>query len=88
MSDGRPRSVSDEAILEAVRSLVEAGDRDDGNGGVRPDTVAAELDAPTPTIRKHIFQLADAGELARVWGWGPDSNEPRMSFLPADHPDA
>lgn len=89
MSSGRPRTHSDEAILDAVDELVEAGDRDLWEGGVRPETLADELDIPVDTARRYIRALVDDGELVRVRGACPEEPyHPRASWLPANHPDA
>jgi len=88
MSDGRPRSHTDEAVLDVVVELVASGHRDLWEGGVRPETLAAALDVPKPTAKTYLQRLVNAGDLVQVWGADPESYHPRVSYLPADHADA
>ena len=88
MGSGRPRSYTDEAVLNAVEQLLDEGRRDLAEGGIRPESLADQLDVPHGTAKTYIHSLVEAGDLVRVDGAHPEDYHPRKSYLPADHPDA
>jgi len=88
MTDGRPPTHSAEDVLEAIDQLLEAGERDLWEGGVRPETVADELHTSASSAEDRLTALVDDGELVAVDGACPETYRPRVSYLPADHPDA
>lgn len=80
--------IDDDRLIATIEYLINRGVRDGAGGGVSPVTIAAGHHAERSTITEHCSALADAGELVRVTGIGIESNRPRPSYLPADHPDA
>jgi len=81
-------ATDDETLLDVVGELVEAGERDLLDGGIRAERVADEVPISTSRLQERLAALASEGKLVRVWGAGPDSYDARLSYLPADHPDA
>lgn len=85
---GKNPAIDDDCLLATIEFFINCGVRDAAGGGVSPVTIAEGHHAERSTISEHCSALADAGELVRVTGIGIESNRPRPSFLPADHPDA
>lgn len=81
-------ATDDETLLDVVEELVEAGERDMLDGGVRAERVADEVPISTSRLQERLATLASEGALVRVWGANPDNYDPRLSYLPATHPDA
>jgi hypothetical protein len=76
--------VSDDALVEAVEEAVQDGATDPWEGGVPDEEVAARTALAQRTARERLSTLADAGRLRQVWGLTPETQEPRVSYLPAD----
>lgn len=79
----RYHRVTDEVVVEAVRSAHEEGDTDLLDGGVAPGTAADRLGIAKGTAQKRMADLTREGDLVRVDGLSPDGN-PRKSYLPAE----
>jgi len=82
-----PYYISDETLCDAIEDLLPEH-RDLARGGIHPTVLASELDRDRSGLRDRVNELVDAGELVRVWGVAPDGSQPRIGYLPADHPDA
>lgn len=79
---------SDAAVLEAVDEALAAGDRDLLEGGVTPTDVAQHCGLSPDRLQDRFRALEVDGELSKVWGADPETYRARVSWLPADHPDA
>lgn len=76
-------------IIDTVRSALEDGDRDALRGGIPVPVIVERMDRHRSTIEDNCRELADEGKLVVVHGVPPGCDgHPRISFLPADHPDA
>jgi len=82
--DGRPRRVSDEALLEAIRDAVRAGDTDPAGGGVHPEVLAERVPLSATTLKARCRDLQQDGRLTKVRGLNPELGSPRWSYKPAD----
>lgn len=81
-SQGGP---TDEAIVDAVRDAIEAGQTDLLDGGVSAAALADEFGMEQTSIEDRVRYLVDRGQLVRVWGARPSPPyRPRQSYLPAD----
>jgi hypothetical protein len=75
-------------VMAAVDDCLDADRRDGLGGGIATATLADELGFGQGTIAKHCRRLTDADELVQVQGVSPSGKKARVSYLPADHPDA
>ena len=83
-----PSLIDDDRILATIEQLIDSGERDDAGGGISAVALAETLPAQRSSLREHLVDLADRGELVEVWGIGGAQGMPRLSYLPPDHPDA
>ena len=85
--------VTTDQLLAVIEAAIEDGDVDLAYGGVHATTVATRLyqqfdiHREPSTVREYLRQLEAKGELVRVYGLNPESSVPRVSWLPAGHPD-
>ena len=71
---------------EVKRALGRCPDhKRDIGGGWHPKIVAENLNVSPSPVRKRLQSLAEEGRVVAVDGVGPTG--PRVSYLPADHPD-
>ena len=85
----KPRSASDETLIEAVRDCYEDGKHDLADGGVHPEVLADHDDVPyaASTLGTRLRNIAQShDELVQVHGLSPDK-KPRVSYIPSDEYD-
>ncbi len=82
MSTGRHGPyIDDDHLVEVIEELAER-DETISAGGVTSYRAAEELPFAHSTVREHCCQLAESGELEKVWGFR--DGRPAVSFLPTD----
>ncbi|MFW5867292.1 MAG: hypothetical protein ACOCX2_05720 [Armatimonadota bacterium] len=76
-------------IVDEIEAALEDDERDLLAGGIALETLADRMSCRTrKTLDTHVSRLVDSGRLEKVDGANPDTLFPRVSYLPADHPDA
>jgi hypothetical protein len=80
VTDGRPKTVTDEDLLLAIRDAILDGETDPAAGGVHPEVLADRVALSPSTLKDRCRRLREEGRLEKVRGLNPATSSPRWSY--------
>jgi hypothetical protein len=80
---GRPRTHTDEEIVETIEELLDEGKGDLADGGISIAVLSDRLEYDLKSTRDRINELLESGDVVKVDGLTPETFRPRKSYVPA-----